>query len=165
MQDIFGKNKKRDESSSEKIAMTSPVLLEQAKSEKIAMTSPVLLESTKNEKIDMTSPVTLNSSEIGWCMSFIMPSKYTKIEELPEPVDPSVKLEEIPETTLAAIQFSGYFSEEARQAKELELRDVCQKEGIQLDQDPNKVVSAGYNPPWCLPFLRTNEVMIPVQES
>ncbi len=66
---------------------------------------------------------------------------------------------------MAVTTFSGRFSAARAdffKAKEAELRKAAAADGIQLSQDPQEVKLAGYNPPWCLPWLRTNEIMIPV---
>ncbi len=69
------------------------------------------------------------------------------------------------EHDVAVIQFSGFLSDDVFKTKEGMLRELCQREAVELDADPSNVKSAAYNPPWCLPFLRTNEVHIPVKYS
>ena len=56
----------------------------------------------------MTAPViTSNAHGPGkGIMQFIMPSKYT-INTIPKPTDPRVSIRQLPERTLAVIQFSG----------------------------------------------------------
>jgi hypothetical protein len=61
------------------------------------MTSPVV-----SQEIQMTSPVL---SETG-TMAFVMPKEFT-LETTPEPLDPHVKIAEIPERLIAALCFSG----------------------------------------------------------
>ncbi|GAX77231.1 hypothetical protein CEUSTIGMA_g4677.t1 [Chlamydomonas eustigma] len=148
--------------SNEKVAMTAPVLLSQqvptgvkADNEKVAMTAPVLLNEHQADKKSVK-------------MSFIMPSIYDSVDKLPIPKDARVHLVEVPEHKVAVIRFSGQFSA-ARAAyfkdREAALRAAAKEDGIVLSVDPQDVVVAGYNPPWCLPWLRTNEIMIPVLEG
>jgi hypothetical protein len=125
--------------------------------EKFAMTSPVEISSPGTE-IARTTPVEVNKTDAGSVMRFFMPSKYS-IEQLPEPSDPRVKLTQMPSTTVAALRFSGSTGDSAVTTRTGELIRALQ---------PTKWKVAGlataffYNPPWTIPFLRTNEVVIPV---
>jgi SOUL heme-binding protein len=125
--------------------------------EKVAMTSPVEINSP-GTKIAMTAPVEVNSSDNGLGMRFFMPSKYS-VEQLPEPSDPRVKLTQVPSATVAVLRFSGSTGDAV-----VDLRSAYLVSELQS----SKWKAAGpttaffYNPPWTLPFLRTNEVAIPV---
>jgi hypothetical protein len=149
-----------------------------ASNEKVAMTAPVLLSQqapkdakAPNEKVAMTAPVLLSEQQAGKKvvkMSFIMPSMYNSVDKLPIPKDTRVHLVEVPEHTVAVIRFSGQFSVSRAtyfKDKEAALRSAAKEDGIVLSTDPQHVVVAGYNPPWCLPWMRTNEIMIPVAEG
>lgn len=72
---------------------------------KIEMTSPVEINSL-SEKIEMTAPVEVSGNKSVVVMRFFMPSNYSK-SDLPEPMDPTVKLIELAPTTVAVLQFSG----------------------------------------------------------
>lgn len=152
---IFGGNTKRSnpEAGNEKIAMTGPVMMSQKKeSEKVAMTSPVLVSAP-------TKP----GEESTIKMSFVMPSKFTSVDELPVPKDAKVQLEEVPAYKVAVIKFSGSFAEASFKKHEQLLREAVAKDGeYKLSTNPDDVIVAGYNPPWCLPWCKTNEVHIPV---
>eukprot|EP00798_Chlamydomonas_sp_ICE-L_P003810 gene3810-13880_t len=123
-----------------------------------------------SEKVAMTAPVMMNTDasagggKQSLKMAFIMPSKYT-METLPVPKDANVNLVEVPEHKLAVITFSGSLSDSAMRKKEAELREAAAKEDTKLSQDPKDVFFAGYNPPWCLPWLKKNEVLIAVVDS
>jgi hypothetical protein len=127
--------------------------------QKIDMTAPVEISSS-GEKIAMTAPVEVKSSDSGLVMRFFMPAEYSR-ERLPEPSDPRVKLIELPPTTVAVLRFSGSTSDAA-----VTIYTVVLIKALQ----PTKWKVAGpataffYNPPWTLPFLRTNEVAVPVSE-
>ena len=143
---IFGKNQV-----SEKIAMTAPVGIEssdQNKSAKIAMTAPVGIESSKS------------SESVGnqWTVSFVMPAEYT-LASLPKPLNPQVKIREVPAEKRAVITFSGFYNEEKVQEKTQALRDWIKTKNLKPVGEPQ---FARYNPPWTLPFMRRNEVMIQV---
>ncbi len=132
---IFGANEKKN-----KIAMTSPVVVKDTPSEKIAMTAPVMVEDASKERV----------------ISFGMPKSYT-LDTLPVPLDPRVKVVEIPEKRVAAIRFSGYRSYARVQRMEQKLSELLAQDGIQTTGTP---FYAGYNAPWTPPWMMRNEVMI-----
>lgn len=123
--------------------------------EKIAMTAPVGMEP-ESEKISMTAPVSMEQSGGQWRVSFVMPSQYT-METLPRPNNQAVTLREIPETNYAVIRFSGLAGEDKIARKTAELIAWMEKKGLKPTGQPEL---ARYNPPWTLPFLRRNEVMV-----
>ena len=132
-------------------------------SSEIAMTAPVLSDEKQGQKIPMTAPVymdgkTENTDGIAM-MSFVLPDEYT-IETAPKPTNSLVKLHEITDYHVAAITFDGRLSEE-NVNKHLEiLQDWIKAEG-HTQTGPYK--SAGYNPPFTPPFLRRNEILIPIE--
>lgn len=109
-------------------------------------------------KIAMTAPVATTSDGDATEMAFTMPSEWT-MESLPEPEDDNVQLKKVPAFTVAAIAFSGRAT--AKRALEMEqrLRERLQEEGI---ASTGAAILNQYNPPWTLPFLRRNEVMLKV---
>jgi effector-binding domain-containing protein len=127
--------------------------------EKVAMTSPVEINSP-GTKIAMTAPVEVNNSDNGLVMRFFMPSKYS-IDQLPQPSDPRVKLAQIPSMTVAAWRFSGSTSDAAVSSRTTELMRAIQSTKWKV---AGPATALFYNPPWTIPFLRTNEVVIPVTQ-
>jgi len=127
------------------------------KSEKISMTAPVLIEPHP-EKISMTAPVGVEQSSVGWRVNFVMPSQYT-LETLPKPNNALVRIKPIPAKKFAVIHFSGSVDEERMAKKVIELEQWISSK--QLKRLGNAEL-ARYNPPWTLPFLRRNEVLIEV---
>lgn len=125
--------------------------------EKIAMTVPVT-EMTSSEKIAMTVPVTSVSAEGTMTMRFYMPSKYN-LEALPEPVDSRIKFTKLPVACYAVIKFSGFAREDSIARQEARLRNYLKDREL---TPQGQAVRAFYNPPWTLPFLRRNEVWLPV---
>jgi len=129
-----------------------------ADTEKIAMTRPVQVSNPK--KIEMTKPVTV-SGDGTFTVAFIMPAKFS-LETLPKPKDPMINLTKIDSEVLAALRFSGYFSEnKVRKAKQ-RLGGWVAQEGLEAEGD---FIVARYNPPWVPWFLARNEVMIPVKSE
>jgi hypothetical protein len=136
---IFGGNTARSGQGNEKVAMTAPVLFEQGKgaSEKIAMTAPVLMSSSAEGA---------GGGDVPMTMSFVMPSKYQSIEDLPIPKDPRVQLSEIPEHTVAVLRRSGSLSAALSVKMEKELRELVEKDG-KYKLEEGRAVTGGYNPP------------------
>jgi hypothetical protein len=126
--------------------------------EKISMTAPVTMAPT-SEKISMTAPVTMQAQAGQWRMHFVMPSQYT-LSTLPKPNNPAVILREIPTSHLAVLRFSGLAGEERTAEKTAELMQWV-KQQQWIPQGAPQL--ARYNPPWTLPFLRRNEVMLTVE--
>ncbi len=117
--------------------------------------------STKSESISMAAPVAMRESDSQtWVMSFVIPSKYT-LETVPKPLDARVELREMPEEILAVARYSWSFSEERGRRYERELRDWIAAHATYESVGPARF--SGYDPPWTLPFLKRNEVMIPVR--
>ncbi len=138
---IFGKNK-----SQQKIAMTAPVV-QKSESEKISMTAPVVISPNENKT---------------WTMTFSMPSKFT-LETLPVPTDERVKIEKVQGKLVAALTFSGFWNESINAKKSQELTDWMK--GYKEYQFSSAPMFAGYNPPWTLPFLRRNEMLIELKKA
>lgn len=124
----------------------------------IAMTAPV--QQQASTKIAMTAPVQQQSAGNYWQVSFVMPSEYT-MDTLPKPVNERVVLKEIPAKTFAAITFSGTNSDENVKAHEKILLEYVEANDLSVISTPKY---AFYNPPWTLPPMRRNEVMIEIQE-
>lgn len=132
---IFGNN-----ASAKEVAMTTPVM--QSASEKIAMTAPVLQQSHGG----------------GWKVRFVMPASYN-METLPKPNNDAVKLIEIESKRFAVIRFSGMSGNENLRKHKEKLKLFIEEKGL---KPISTATYAFYNPPWTLPFLRRNEVMVEV---
>ena len=118
----------------------------------IAMTAPVV-----SEKIAMTAPVL---SETG-SIAFIMPESFT-LETTPEPIDDRVKIVEIPERVVAALRFSGRWSNSIFKKKSEEMLKELAEAGIKA---VGQVFSMRYNGPFTPWFMRRNEVAITVESN
>ena len=125
----------------------------------IAMTAPVEQEATISEEIAMTAPVEQEKAEQGWTVRFIMPSKYTK-QTLPKPNNEKVKIKQIPGKKVAAIRFSGRNTDTNLKKHEKQLATYLEEQNLTPNSHPTY---AFYNPPWTLPPMRRNEVMVEVE--
>jgi hypothetical protein len=126
--------------------------------ESIAMTAPVGQEA-RSEKIAMTAPVGQQRAGAKWVISFLMPSKYA-MQTLPEPLDPAVTLREIPARKMASVRYSGTWSQKRYEEQRGRLEEFIESKKWKIVGEP---VFARYDPPFQLPFLRRNEVLIPVE--
>jgi len=113
--------------------------------EKIAMTIPVIAEGKGDKKT--------------WLIQFVMPKQYT-IDTLPKPNNPQVKLVQIGPQKLAVIRFTGFVTDEKVQEKTTELMAWIQSRNELPLGNPRL---ARYNPPWSIPWMRRNEILIPIQ--
>lgn len=131
-------------------------------SEKIAMTAPVTVadQTMKSSKIAMTAPVGIESNAGKWVVSFVMPTEYT-METIPKPINPLVQLRQVSAGRKAVISFSGFYNEQKVVDKTLELEQWMKSKHLQGVGAPN---FARYNPPWTLPFMRRNEIMINLRD-
>jgi hypothetical protein len=152
-----------DEASSQGFRLIAAYIFGQNQvSEKIAMTSPVVVEgqTPQSAKIAMTSPVTIESNAGQWTISFVMPAEYT-MESLPKPLNSKVQLRQIPAVKRAVISFTGFYNENKIAERTLELEEWMKSKNLQGTGAPK---FARYNPPWTLPFMRRNEIMIDIRD-
>ena len=118
---------------------------------KVKMTTPVV-----SQQIAMTSPVLSDTGS----MAFVMPAEYA-IETTPEPADSHVRISEVPSRLVAALRFSGGWSEAHFEKEKEELLDELSRAKIKTR---GSVFTMLYNPPFIPGFLRRNEVAIEIEE-
>ena len=107
---------------------------------KIAMTAPVLVQHKGNDS--------------GMC--FVVP-RDVAAGKVPAPKASDVSLGEMPAAKVAVFTYSGRGTD-ANEAEALsKLRAWMEKKSIRAEGEP---MFAYYDPPWTLPFLRRNEVML-----
>lgn len=130
---------------------------------KVAMTAPVIQAPKPNSggksggKIAMTAPVVQTpAGPNAWSVRFIMPAQYT-LQSIPTPNNPEVKLIEVAPYRVAAIRFSGLANEKLLEGKTKDLQAFLAAQKLEAIGPP---IYAFYDPPWTLPFLRRNEVLI-----
>lgn len=134
---IFGAN-----TSKASIKMTAPVV-EENKSESISMTAPVIEENSSNEER---------------IVSFVMPKQYT-LATLPFPNDQRIKFEQIPSHYAAVLTYSWYNTDQRVKEKKAELLNLLSQDAIPALSVPQ---GARFNPPWTIPFMLRNEVMVKI---
>ena len=126
-------------------------------SEKIPMTAPVIEQ--KSEKIPMTAPVKQQNKGNMWSIQFIMPSKYS-MNSLPIPNNEAVKIKQVATAEFVVIKFNGKNENENIQIYEDKLREFIEEKDLEVKDKP---IYAFYNPPWTMPILRRNEIMIEIK--
>lgn len=151
---IFGKNEAAPgggEAAS--IAMTSPVTLE--------MPSEAEAAAPRSEEVAMTSPVTAEMAGDGtYKVTFIMPSKYTK-DTLPRPLNPDVRIKEMPSRTMAALAWNGRSPREPQvEEKKAELLKLLREAGL---RPVGSVHVWQYHPPFAPSWQRVNEVLFQLE--
>ncbi len=125
--------------------------------DKLAMTAPVIQKT--NEKISMTAPVTQQGNNNEWVVRFVMPSQYT-MDTLPKPNNDRIKLSEMAGVRYAVIRFAGLGTRKNLSEHEADLKAFIDKKGLQGISAPTY---AFFNPPWTIPFLRRNEIMVEIK--
>jgi hypothetical protein len=125
---------------------------------RLEMTAPVT-RSAAPVKLEMTAPVTRTADAEGYVVQFVLP-KDVSLATAPEPIDPRVQLREVPGGLVAAIRYSGTWSQanydEHLRTLEATLRDA----GIAWTGEP---VLSRYNGPMTPWFLRRNEIWLAVE--
>jgi hypothetical protein len=111
------------------------------------------------QKIAMTAPVQETLDADHPQLAFTMPAGYS-METLPVPDDPAVSLNVVPARTVAVISFSGWATPAKVRNYTRQLQQVLESHNIEYASDP---MLNQYNPPWTLPFLRRNEIIVEVE--
>lgn len=114
-----------------------------------------------NKKMAMTAPVLQEQYMENWKVRFVMSKKYS-FETLPKPNSKEVTLIPLPARRFAVIRFSGLADNENIKLHTDELEKYIVAEKL---KPIGGTVLAFYNPPWTIPFLRRNEVMIEVDSA
>ncbi len=138
----------------EKISMTAPVT-------QAAASSQAASRAGTGERIAMTAPVNQVADGAGFLVGFVVPAKYTR-ETVPQPLDPSVRIREVPAQLTATWRYSGRWTEANFRVAQQELGAVLRARGLVVAGEP---VIARYNPPFMPTFLRRNEVLVPVRRA
>lgn len=111
------------------------------------------------QEIAMTAPVLQQQNASGWFVRFVLPAEFN-LKSLPKPNKNLIRLREINQKKYAVIKFSGSASKHNISTNQGKLDKYLSKNNITAVSTPTY---AFYNPPWTLPFLRRNEILIEIQ--
>jgi hypothetical protein len=125
---------------------------------KMAMTAPVTQTPTP-VKMAMTAPVTQAPTAEGYRVQFVLPKGVT-LESAPEPLDARVKIREVPAAKVAAVKFSGFWSEDNYQRHLSQLTSGLTTAGVRWKGEP---VYSRYDAPWTPWFMRRNEIWLALE--
>ena len=129
------------------------------KEKEIAMTAPVQQKATAPSVDEMSASA--ETSKKSWSIRFVMPSKYN-LKTLPKPKDKRIKLQAIPAKLYIVIRFSGRNSNDNIDQYEEQLSTYVEKNQVSTTGSP---IYAFYNPPWTLPPMRRNEILIEIPRN
>jgi effector-binding domain-containing protein len=124
---------------------------------KVAMTAPVSQEAT-GEKISMTAPVSQERMDDSWAVSFMMPASFTE-STIPTPNDPRVNIRVVDDRKMATYRYSGRWKSGQYLKHKESLESWIEAQGLTI---VGEAIWARFNGPFTLPFMRRNEVQIPV---
>jgi hypothetical protein len=125
---------------------------------KFAMTAPVT-QTAAPVKMEMTAPVTQTAAQGGYLVQFVLP-KGVSVETAPEPLDARVKIRALPGAKVAAIRFSGFWSDSNYQTHLAQLQQGLQGAGLRWSGEP---VWSRYDAPWTPWFMRRNEIWLALE--
>jgi len=125
-----------------------------------ALAGYIFGDNEASEKMQMTAPVESREADDGndITYAFVMESKYT-LETLPNPNNERIRLRNKPSRVVAALRFSGRWTEANVAKHERQLLSALQADGITR---LGRVELARYNSPFTPWFLRRNELMVAI---
>ena len=142
-----------------KIDMTTPVLtapsMEDNGSEKLSMTVPVLVSPQSNGSGPAGSGLAGDDIQ-SWTMGFVLPAGYT-LDTAPVPTDGRIVIRSVQKHRVAAVRYSGSFTNEKAELHRAELEAWLAAKGFEHHGDWQL---ATYDPPFTIPWLRRNEVLV-----
>ena len=120
----------------------------------------ILYDYISKGNIKMTAPVLQQvKGPNEWRVSFVMPQQY-RLKTLPKPADSRIKIVVLPMQRVAALTFSGLVTDAVVTEKSSRLTGYLSQDSLIPAENP---MLARYDPPWTLPFLRRNEILIVLQ--
>jgi hypothetical protein len=113
-----------------------------------------------SRRLAMTAPVLQERDPVSrrYFVGFVLPAALSA-EELPDPLDSTVRTRLVPAETAAAVRFSGRWSHRSFDKEKAKLLAALETAGQEVVGPPRY---ARFDPPWTPWFLRRNEVIIPV---
>jgi hypothetical protein len=113
------------------------------------------------QKIAMTAPVLVQHQGEERGMSFVVP-RDVAAKKAPAPKTAEVSVDEMPAAKFAVFTYSGRRTDKNEGEALTKLRAWMEKKNLRSEGEP---VFAYYDPPWTLPFMRRNEVMLRIAQN
>lgn len=124
----------------------------------IGMTAPVV--QARSQRVAMTAPVVQTGSGGRYTVAFVLPSSLDEASA-PLPARSEVSLRTVSTRLVAAVRFTGRWSQSAYEKHRADLLSAVPDAGLTTIGEP---WFARFNPPTTPWFLRHNEVLIEVAE-
>ena len=125
----------------------------------MVLASYIFGKNEENKNIPMTAPVTTFENNESYDMLFYM-LDVKNIEELPKPSGQDIVFEKINLGKCAVVGFSWFTNE----SKIKKYKTILEKF---IEENKYKKISPfminRYDPPWKLPFLRRNEILVQIK--
>ena len=115
--------------------------------------------NNEQEKMSMTVPVINSFESDGMTMEFVVPHAYDK-NNIPVPKHEGLKIKHYDEHIVCSITFKGTTSKMHVEKQTLKLTNWLKKENL---AEIGRYRLARYNPPFSLPCLRRNEILIEIK--
>ena len=122
---------------------------------KLAMTAPVT-QSVTPMKLAMTAPVMQNTAPGGYLVQFVLPKGVTLVTA-PEPIDKMIVVRQVPQTHMAVIRYTGFWSDANYNKHLSQLQETLQRAGKPWLGEP---IYSRYNAPFTPWFMRRNEIWL-----
>jgi len=122
---------------------------------KFEMTAPVTQAATP-KKMEMTAPVTQAALAQGFLVQFVLPKGVTAASA-PEPLDSRVQIREVPPSLVAAIRYSGFWSDANYNEHLAKLQAGLSAAKLPWTGEP---IYSRYNAPLTPWFMRRNEIWV-----
>lgn len=110
----------------------------------------------REEKIKMTVPVLEEDRGGLRTLSFVVPSKYN-LEDIPAPKSDLIRVDKIDGGYFACIRYSGLATEGSYKKNLDKLINFLKEKNYNISSE---FYRAYYDPPFQLPFLRRNEILV-----
>jgi hypothetical protein len=107
-------------------------------------------------RMPMRSPVTQVASGLGFIVQFVLPAAW-RLADAPDPTDPRIRLRQVPARRVAAVTYSGRWTDANYAAHLRRLTAALQAAGLAWVGEP---IYARYNAPFTLWILRRNEIWL-----
>ena len=112
------------------------------------------------EVMDMTAPLRVDVSPTGAEMALPLPAKYSAATS-PVAQDGKVTLRQTMAETIAVREFTGFATGGEIKRQLSSLLDQLQRDAVSI-RDGDTYAVLQYNPPYTLPWLRRNEIAVPI---